>query len=179
MSSYGVGPIPCDAIKKEIFTYGSVIADFTISEDLLTYGSGVYRHLTGTAEGHHANKCISWVVKNGQDYWLCVNSWSITRGDQGTFKIFMGDRAINFQKNAGNNKIASHLTATQNVQKKDLKVRSDSKKFKTLDQTDGDFEITPTAATPALVSTQACEDTVRPESKTAACDPADQICFNS
>lgn len=91
----------------------------------------------------------------------------------------MGDSAINFQKNAGNNKIASHSTATQNVQKNDLKVRSDSKNFKTLDQTDGDFEITPTSATPALVSTQANEDTVRPESKTAACDPVDQICFNS
>ena len=58
MSGYGVGPIPCDAIKKEIFTYGSVIADFTISEDFLTYGSGVYRHLTGTAEGHQAINCI-------------------------------------------------------------------------------------------------------------------------
>ena len=91
----------------------------------------------------------------------------------------MDDRAINFQKNAGNNKIASHLTATQNVQKNDLKVRSDSKKFKTLDQTDGDFEIIPTSATPALVSTQANEDTVRPESKTAACDPVDKICFNN
>jgi cathepsin B len=62
MSSYGVGPITSDTIMKEIFTYGSVIADFTIYEDLLTYGSGVYRHLTGTAEGHHAIKCIGWVV---------------------------------------------------------------------------------------------------------------------
>jgi len=91
----------------------------------------------------------------------------------------MGDSAINFQKNAGNNKIASHLSATQNVQKNDLKVRSDSKNFKTLDQTDGDFEITPTSATPALVSTKANEHTVRPESKTAACDPVDKICFSS
>ena len=79
------------------------------------------------------------------------NTW----GDQGNFKIFKGDWAINFQKNAGNKKIASHLTATQNVKKNDLKVRSDSKNFKTLDQTDGDFEITPSSATPALVSTQA------------------------
>ena len=91
----------------------------------------------------------------------------------------MGDWAINFQKNAGNNKIASHLTATQNVQKNDLKVRSDSKKFKTLDQTDRDFEITPTSATLALVSTKANEHTVRPESKIAVCDSVNQICFNS
>jgi hypothetical protein len=30
MSSYGVGPTPCDTIKKEISTYDSVIPDFTI-----------------------------------------------------------------------------------------------------------------------------------------------------
>ncbi len=81
MSSYGVGPTPCDTIKKEIFTYGSVIANSTNYEDFLTYGSGVYRHLTGTAESHHAIKCIGCGVKNRQDYWLCVNSQSSTWGD--------------------------------------------------------------------------------------------------
>ncbi len=91
----------------------------------------------------------------------------------------MGDWGINVQINAGNNTIAPHITATQNVQKIELKVRSDSKNFNILDQTDGDFEITPTSAAPALVSTQASKDTVRPDSKTAACDLVDQICFNS
>jgi hypothetical protein len=36
MSSYEVGPTPCDTIKKEIFNYSSVIADFKIYEDFLT-----------------------------------------------------------------------------------------------------------------------------------------------
>jgi hypothetical protein len=62
MTSYGVGPTPCDNIKKEIFTNGSVIADFTIYEEFLTNGSGVYRHLTETDEGHHTIKCIGWGV---------------------------------------------------------------------------------------------------------------------
>jgi hypothetical protein len=91
----------------------------------------------------------------------------------------MGDWGINVKINVGNNKIAPYLTATQNFHKNDLKVRSDSKNFKTLDQTDGNFEITPTSATPEFVSMQASEDTVHPESKTAACDSVDQICFNS
>ena len=55
----------------------------------------------------------------------------------------------------------------------------DSNNLKTLDKTDGDFEITPTLATPALASIQASEDTVCPESKTTASDPADKMCFNS
>ncbi len=95
MSSYGVGQTPCDTIKKEIFTYGSVIADLTIFEDFLTYGSRVYRRLTEAAEGHRAIKCIGQGVENGQDFWLCVNSWSNTWGDQGIFKILMDDFAIN------------------------------------------------------------------------------------
>jgi cathepsin B len=95
MSSCGVGPTNCETTKKEIFTYGSVIADFTIYEDFLTYGSGVYRHVTEAAKVHRAINCIGQGVENGQDYWLCVNSWSNTRGDQGIFKILMYDCAIN------------------------------------------------------------------------------------
>jgi hypothetical protein len=95
MSSYGVGPKNCDTIKKEIFTYGSVIADFAIYEDFLTHGPGVYRHLTEAAEGHRAINYIGQGVENGQDYWLCVNSWSNTWGDQVIFKILMDDCAIN------------------------------------------------------------------------------------
>ncbi len=41
MSSYEVGPT-VDAIKKELFTYGSVNAAFTVYEDVITYTSGVY-----------------------------------------------------------------------------------------------------------------------------------------
>ena len=41
MSSCGVGPT-FDAIKKELFTYDSVNAAFTVYEDILIYTSGVY-----------------------------------------------------------------------------------------------------------------------------------------
>ncbi len=88
----------------------------------------------------------------------------------------MGDCVINDQMRTGNNRIVFHSTATQN---KDLKVRSDYNNLKTQDQTDGDSKIAPTSATPALELIQASEDTVRPELKTAACDPAEKICFNS
>jgi cathepsin B len=44
---------------------------------------------------------IGWGVENGQDYWLCVNSWNNTWGEQGTFKILMGDCGINDQIHAG------------------------------------------------------------------------------
>ena len=61
---------------------------FTVYEDFLTYKSGVYQHQTGSALGGHAIKTIGWGTQDGEDYWLCVNSWNNTWGDKGLFKIF-------------------------------------------------------------------------------------------
>lgn len=98
-SSYGIRGI--ENIKAEIQQYGTVTAAFTVYEDFLTYKSGVYSHQTGSALGGHAIKTIGWGTENGEDYWLCVNSWNNTWGDNGTFKIKMGDCGINGQMHAG------------------------------------------------------------------------------
>ena len=98
-SSYGIRTV--ENIKAEIQQYGTVTAAFTVYEDFLTYQSGVYQHTTGDALGGHAIKTIGWGTENGVDYWLCVNSWNNTWGDQGTFKIKMGDCGINGQMHAG------------------------------------------------------------------------------
>lgn len=98
-SSYAVKGV--DNIKMEIMTYGTLTAAFTVYTDFPTYKSGVYRHTTGDEEGGHAIKVIGWGVENGEDYWLCVNSWNETWGDEGTFKILMGDCGINNQMHGG------------------------------------------------------------------------------
>ena len=81
--------------------YGSVAAAFTVYTDFLTYQSGVYQQTTGTAEGGHAIKMIGWGTENGLDYWLCVNSWNNTWGNNGTFKILQGDCGIENAVHAG------------------------------------------------------------------------------
>ena len=81
--------------------YGPVEAAFTVYSDFPSYKSGVYRHTSGSELGGHAIKVIGWGVEDGDDYWLCVNSWNNTWGDQGTFKILMGDSGINNQMHAG------------------------------------------------------------------------------
>lgn len=98
-SSYNIRTV--DHIKREIYEHGTVTAAFTVYMDFLTYSSGIYQHMTGEAEGGHAIKMIGWGVEEGVDYWLCVNSWNNTWGDQGTFKILMGDCGINNQVHAG------------------------------------------------------------------------------
>ena len=90
-----------DEIKYDIKEFGTVTAAFTVYEDFLTYKSGVYSHQTGASLGGHAIKVIGWGTENGEDYWLCVNSWSDTWGDQGLFKIKQGDCGINDQMTAG------------------------------------------------------------------------------
>jgi len=101
-SSYGFGRTDTvDKIKTDIFTYGTVTAAFTVYEDFLTYKTGVYQHTTGNALGGHAIKVIGWGNMNGEDYWLCINSWNRTWGDNGTFKIKQGDSGINGQMHAG------------------------------------------------------------------------------
>ena len=92
-----------DKIKRDIMTYGTVTAAFTVYEDFLTYKSGVYQHLSGGMEGGHAIKVIGWGLdeESGLDYWLCVNSWNNTWGDKGTFKIKMGECHIEDQMHAG------------------------------------------------------------------------------
>lgn len=82
-------------------TNGTITAAFTVYEDFLTYAGGVYRHTTGASHGGHAIKVIGWGNEDGDDYWLCVNSWNNTWGDQGTFKIKMGEAGINNQMHAG------------------------------------------------------------------------------
>ena len=98
-SSYAVRGV--ENIKAEIQQYGTVTSAFTVYEDFLTYKSGVYTHQSGSALGGHAIKTIGWGTEDGVDYWLCVNSWNNTWGDQGTFKIKQGECGINFQMHAG------------------------------------------------------------------------------
>jgi len=79
-----------DNIMQEIYTYGSVTASFEVYQDFLTYKSGVYVHTTGSAVGGHSIKILGWGVDDGQEYWLCANSWNDTWGENGYFLILKG-----------------------------------------------------------------------------------------
>jgi len=100
-SSYSLSGI--ENIQKDIMTYGSATAAFTVYSDFPTYKSGVYRHASGTMLGGHAIKMLGWGVEDGQDYWLIANSWNNEWGDGGTFKIVRGENhcGIEGQVSAG------------------------------------------------------------------------------
>lgn len=83
--------------QKEIQKNGPIEAAFSVYEDFMSYGGGVYQHKTGGLLGGHAIKCIGWGTENGVDYWLMANSWGPEWGDQGFFKIKRGDCGVNLQ----------------------------------------------------------------------------------
>ena len=51
---------------------------------------GIYQHTTGRSLGGHAIKMIGWGEENGTPYWICVNSWNVWWGEEGTFRILRG-----------------------------------------------------------------------------------------
>ena len=78
-----------------IMKHGPVEAAFTVYEDFMNYKSGVYQHESGKMLGGHAIKILGWGKEDGLYYWLCANSWDTTWGDNGYFKIQMGQVGIN------------------------------------------------------------------------------------
>jgi cathepsin B len=65
----------------------------------MQYKSGVYQHVTGSQLGGHAVMLIGYGHDevSGLDYYLCQNSWKASWGDQGYFKIKVGDCGTNGQ----------------------------------------------------------------------------------
>lgn len=67
-------------IEKDIMLHGPVQAMFLVFEDLLTYKSGVYHHVTGDPLGAHAAKLLGWGVDaTAGPYWIVANSWNTVR----------------------------------------------------------------------------------------------------
>ncbi len=83
-----------EQIMEQIYLYGPMETGFNVYRDFFNYKSGVYHHISGDLAGGHAVKIIGWGNEKGVDYWLCVNSWGPMWGDNGLFKIKMGDSGI-------------------------------------------------------------------------------------
>ncbi|KRZ75702.1 Aldehyde dehydrogenase, mitochondrial, partial [Trichinella papuae] len=80
------------AIQREIMQHGPVVAAMEMYESFLYYKSGVYSINTVNEPllGLHAVKLIGWGEEKRIPYWLAVNSWNTTFGEQGLFKIRRG-----------------------------------------------------------------------------------------
>lgn len=87
-SSYAIKG--AENIQREIMEKGPISVAMSVYEDFEAYSSGIYQHKTGKYLGGHAIKMIGWGEENGTPYWIVVNSWNDSWGEQGTFRIIRG-----------------------------------------------------------------------------------------
>jgi C1A family cysteine protease len=82
-----------NAMRKEYLTnHGPLVACMDVYDDFFNYGGGVYHHVSGRKVGGH---CILVVgFSDAEQCWICKNSWNITWGEQGFFKIAYGECKI-------------------------------------------------------------------------------------
>ncbi|MGW0950045.1 C1 family peptidase [Streptomyces sp. NPDC002623] len=79
-------------IRRDIATYGSVVACFYVYQDFFSYGGGIYRRQTDTLAGGH---CVSLVgYDDTQSCWIAKNSWGTDWGEHGYFRIGYGECGI-------------------------------------------------------------------------------------
>ncbi|WP_327358315.1 C1 family peptidase [Streptomyces sp. NBC_01304] len=71
---------------------GPLIACFTVYEDFMYYGGGVYRHVWGERLGGHCVCVVGYDDEGG--YWICKNSWGEDRGESGFYRIGYGEVGI-------------------------------------------------------------------------------------
>lgn len=88
-------PTTIAQMKEDIMNNGPIETGFLVYDDFLNYKSGIYQKTAGSVlKGGHAVKIIGWGVENGINYWICANSWGPTWGEEGFFRIGMGECGI-------------------------------------------------------------------------------------
>jgi hypothetical protein len=75
--------------KNYLSNNGPCSASFDVYDDFYSYGSGVYRHVTGGLVGGHCVEVIGY--SEADQCWICKNSWGTGWGSQGFFQIGYGE----------------------------------------------------------------------------------------
>jgi C1A family cysteine protease len=76
-----------EQIKQAIYDYGPVACHMEVYNDLYSYSSGIYTHITGASMGLKAMVLVGWGNSAGQNYWIVRNTWGPTWGESGYLKV--------------------------------------------------------------------------------------------
>ena len=90
VSKNNVGNDPQE-IKHAIYHWGPVASGFMIYSNFLNGYDGTTIYMgpgdTDTLQGGHAIKILGWGQENGVEYWWCCNSWGVSWGLLGYFRM--------------------------------------------------------------------------------------------
>ncbi len=82
---------------KAALASGPLLAAIQLYGDLYLYRSGIYRHIDGPPLGYHSVELVGYGTEAGQDYWILKNSWGVTWGEQGYFRIKAGNNEAHIE----------------------------------------------------------------------------------
>ncbi len=74
---------------------GPVYGTMKVMQDFKAYKSGIYVNVGGKLSGAHAITVVGWGKENDVEYWIIANSWGPFWGENGYFKLKMGEVGIN------------------------------------------------------------------------------------
>lgn len=80
-----------EAIKRALINDGPVMTGMIVYSDFFMYESGIYQHYDGYETGGHIVLIVGYGNYDGIDYWIVKNSWGKEWGEDGYFRIKMGD----------------------------------------------------------------------------------------
>ena len=83
-------------IKTDLMTNGPIETGFLVYQDFMSYKGGIYKKTSNTLLGGHAVKVVGWGKENNVDYWIVANSWGTSWGENGHFRIAIGN-CCNFE----------------------------------------------------------------------------------
>jgi cathepsin B len=102
ISQNAVGKNP-EEIKMAIYHWGPVATGFNVYSNFLNDYDGTTIYMgpteTDTPQGGHAIRILGWGEEKGVPYWWCANSWGVSWGLQGYFKMMINCPKCQLEEN--------------------------------------------------------------------------------
>lgn len=84
---------------REALDRGPLVTAMSVYTDFYTFmGNGIYHHVDGHEAGGHLVEMVGYGSENGQNYWICKNSWGTEWGDGGYFRIKAGEQESDIEQ---------------------------------------------------------------------------------